>query len=342
MVIHARDRSNDSEHRQRRWLRSVLLTMLIAELGAIYALRSELWGKAGTGWLYWLLVASDAVAIAAAAGLVQWLVKHRFQFNLKFLLFLMLLAAAGLGLFEKTRKQRHAVATLRKLGATVRYSGEHTPGSEASVIKQFFQTPVAAYFMVASDGRLLAHLEALQNLEELSVFGQSVHDDDLVHLAALRKLESLRLINTGIRGHGLSNIARLPRLRTLDLGGSTLRNDALVYFRFSHLQSLSLRHTRIGNTGLERICTMPDLTALNLDGTQVTDAGISHLARITTLEELSLEWTKVTDAGLIHLKTSQALRNLRLQATAVTDAGVADLQHSLPECVIVWDTSKKF
>ena len=252
------------------------------------------------------------------------------------MLLLMLVVAAVLGFLERTRKQRRAAALLTELGAAVQYQGENEPGLRTLIGRKYFQSPIA---MLSGDqfrGSDLSHIETLTNLQFVTLTSPNISDDDLRRLAPLAQLNTLGLIRARIRGHGLAHVARLPLL-DLSLAHSKISDDALTYFRFSKLQCLNLNQTRIGDTGLARISTMPDLRTLYLDGTRVTDAGLAEVARISTLEELSLLRDQVTDVGLTHLSNLKALRRLDVRTTQVTEPGIARLKQAIPDCKIVSD-----
>lgn len=104
--------------------RTLLLTVVLAELLAAWALRAEWWRKAGLGWFFAAVIVAAALIVVAAAGAFRWLIAHRFQFSLKALLVTVLLVGATLGFLERTRKQRNAADILAGLGASVSYAGD--------------------------------------------------------------------------------------------------------------------------------------------------------------------------------------------------------------------------
>ena len=62
---------------------------------------------------------------------------------------------------------------------------------------------------------------------------------------------------------------------------------------------------------------------------------MAGLSRVETLRSLGLHATQVTDLGLTYLKGLRFLEALDVSNTQVTPAGVAELQKTLPDCVIV-------
>jgi len=100
-----------------------------------------------------------------------------------------------------------------------------------------------------------------------------------------------------------------------------------VVAQFSHLESLQIGWTEVGDAGLAHLVGM-HLRGLALDDTNVSDAGLVHVAEIESLEQLWLSHNDgVTDTGLAHLKRISKLKGLFLDhCPYVTNAGVAHIQ----------------
>jgi hypothetical protein len=120
------------------------------------------------------------------------------------------------------------------------------------------------------------------------------------------------------------------------------------------LQHLSLQKSRVSDSALFHITTIPTLTSLDLSGAVLTDAGLRSLSRSKSLQDLclsntaagdecavaisqlselnslSLENTEITDAGLVHLISCKSLRVLFLSRTMVGDVGVREVCQELP------------
>ncbi len=121
------------------------MTVVFAELLALWALRAELWRKAGLGWFFAAMIVAAALIVVAAARAFRWLIAHRFRFSLKALLVTVLLVGASLGFLERTRKQRNAAAILTGLGASVSYAGDDEPGLRTLIGRQYFESPIAMF-----------------------------------------------------------------------------------------------------------------------------------------------------------------------------------------------------
>ena len=77
------------------------------------------------------------------------------------------------------------------------------------------------------------------------------------------------------------------------------------------------------------------VTALSLRGTKITDSGLKEVAKLQKLETLDLNTTQITDAGLQELAKLQKLGRLILfNNSQITDVGVAELKKALPSCEI--------
>lgn len=174
----------------------------------------------------------------------------------------------------------------------------------------------------------------------------------------------LAILGVGLAAHGLSAEDKTPptdaeKQAMADikkLGGNVLeiaQNDSRLDVAFhladtkindTHLalvkslpktMILNLRGTEVTNDGLANIKDLKGLTKLHLEKTKVTDAGLEQLKGLENLEYLNLYGTAVTDAGLKHLEGLKKLRKLYLWQTQATDTGVAALKAAIPEIQIV-------
>ena len=80
---------------------------------------------------------------------------------------------------------------------------------------------------------------------------------------------------------------------------------------------------------------MTHLWSLNLAGTRVGDSGLRHLEGLAELQHLDLSGTGVTDRSLDHLKGMANLQALDLSGTKVTDAGLRTIRGLLPEATVI-------
>src|SRR5262245_32991790 len=88
----------------------------------------------------------------------------------------------------------------------------------------------------------------------------------------------------------------------------------------------SILGTNFGDVELAQLTALgPNMRWLDLAGTRVTDTGLSNLASMPNLVRLHLERTGITDTGLVAVADLPNLEYLDLYGTAVTDAGVERL-----------------
>jgi len=152
----------------------------------------------------------------------------------------------------------------------------------------------------------------------------------------------------GVVGYGRNVSARSALLRqilgddtfggveSIDFWNPSRVTDAdLVHLAcLNRLTTLHLDNSQVTDVGLKHLASLKNLSRLHLNNTQVTDAGLKHLAGLESLSVLYLDRSRVTDIGLIHLAGLKDLMYLNVYRTQVTDAGVAELQKSLPNCMI--------
>ena len=96
---------------------------------------------------------------------------------------------------------------------------------------------------------------------------------------------------------------------------------------------VSLKGTKVTNSGLEVLEAFGHLQSLDLSGTKVTNKGLKRLKGLEKLRYLNLAGTKVNDSGLEELKSLTKLQYLDLRRTKVVS--VKDMERALPKCNIM-------
>jgi Leucine-rich repeat (LRR) protein len=281
-----------------------------------------------------------------------------FQYSLRTLLVLMLLACIGMGWLavklQRVRQEQAAVAAIEGLGGSVVWAypdlSRELPGRawlRKLLGDGFFARP--DFVEIRNDAAMeyltelthipnlllidtqftdtgLEHLKELTRLRKLYLVNTQVTSDGLRHLKGLTQLTTLFLIGIPVTDAGLEHLTALTQLQLLYLDSTQVTDAGLEHLSgLTHLQSLSLHGTPVTGTGLKHFKGLTQLQSLSLEGTPVTDAGLAHFDRLTQLEELSLNGTRVTDAGLEHLKRLSRLKILYLGGTQITDAGLDHL-----------------
>jgi uncharacterized protein (TIGR02996 family) len=185
--------------------------------------------------------------------------------------------------------------------------------------------------------RRLAALPEAARLRELSLFGQTRRDEDMLgddaaHILAasphLTRLESLDLTQHHIGPEGLralANSPNLPELCELDLYNNPV-GDAGIRVLLASPMAKRLRGihlsggrgdplTERGVRDLSRAKSLRNLRVLDLDNANVDNVGAWHISRaahFAGLRELTLHACNVGDHGVICLAYSQHLANLEV------------------------------
>jgi hypothetical protein len=98
----------------------------------------------------------------------------------------------------------------------------------------------------------------------------------------------------------------------------------------TQVYALNLAGTKVTDSGLSAIASLPNIRVLHLEKTGIGDAGLAHVKGLANLEYLNLYGTQVTDAGLDQLAGLKNLKNVYLWQSKVTDAGAEKLRKALP------------
>jgi hypothetical protein len=191
----------------------------------------------------------------------------------------------------------------------------------------------------------LAHLAALDQLEELNLNGTKVSAEAVLRFVKGRtKLKRLELMKVPLRDDDLANLKHLTGLRVLSLRGTLVTDKGAAHLKpFTKLRNLNLstRKGLITDAALAHLKSLTELEYLDLDRTDITDAGLEHLKALRNLRGLQIAFTTVSDAGLVHLEALPKLKELNARGTKVTQAGVDKLKHWLPEINIGFGPAPK-
>ena len=182
-----------------------------------------------------------------------------------------------------------------------------------------------------SDGHL-QHLRRLTRLQEVAIRGHGITDAGLEHLVDMQGMQCLDIRDTSITGPGLKHLSSMSGLRQLWLCASPLGDEGLIHLGpLKELRTLDLTSTRIGDMGMKHIAALTEIEELWLGGTSISDAGLRHIAGLKNLGTLCLCGTMITDAGLEHLRRLPGLRFVDLHDTRVTPLGVQGLRTATPQ-----------
>ena len=178
----------------------------------------------------------------------------------------------------------------------------------------------------------LAYVGSISTLEELTISGVTVTDDDLRAIAGLPKLEKLTLTRCSLSG--ISALSGASALTYLNLSGNTVR-DLSALQTMPELTHLYLNHNAV--VELDVLSTLSKLEVLDLSFNSITSAAslsgcqtlkelnlsnnamesLSGLEAITGLEKLHLAFTGTTDVTLLEANT--ALKELDISNNSISD-----------------------
>jgi hypothetical protein len=305
-------------------------------------------------WFRWLpkgwpvLLALAAVALFLVVMAVWFVIalvfRWRFQFGVRSLLVLILVAAVPCSWLtaelQKLRRQREAFTEpceFRSCGITV----------VKCIPSDFLRPPLWLtallgddYFLAesgislegikAADNRLKL-LESFTEIEFLVITDTTVSDAGLQYLAPLRELQRLELRDvdgSGITDAGLKHFEGLHQLRKLEFHhvvGNKITDAGIASLkRLTELRTLDLSETGLTDAGLKHLAGLKQLQTLTIERTHVTGIGLQHLHELRRLDSLSLWGCTITDDGLRYLK-GLPISRLDLGKTPISDAGTARL-----------------
>ena len=190
--------------------------------------------------------------------------RRRFQFSLRTLLLVMLLASLGASWFavkmRMAKRQREAVRAMRKLGGCVIYDYECVdpavplgPEWLHSVLgEDYFGTVLYVYLKnTQATDAAMAHLEGMSQLRSLGLDRTQVTDAGLAHLETVNQLQKLYLVDTHITDAGLNYLVGMTELMTLQLDSTRITDAGLAHLKgMKQLRLLTCRGTRVTAHGV--------------------------------------------------------------------------------------------
>jgi Leucine-rich repeat (LRR) protein len=146
-------------------------------------------------------------------------------------------------------------------------------------------------------------------------------------LARMPDLKRLDLSLTRISDRGLRTLKTAQGIEDLNLYFAEQVGDegAAVLRNWKHLKHLNLRGTKITDSTLEMLASLPAMEWLDIGWAQITDTGLDHLSSLTNLRRLTMGGNKLTDNALQFLRQTPQLEYLDIGGTQRTDSGLWSL-----------------
>jgi len=171
----------------------------------------------------------------------------------------------------------------------------------------------------------------------ISLYGEPAKPLPSEQFTKLLHLKHLSYLNLGhnpnvsdatlktIQSHASTTTVTDKWLTQLLLDSTKVTDSGLKHLStLPNVTQVSLSYVKITDAGLKHLTTMPKLVSLNLGGTLVADAEIGLFAN-RPLTSLSLSGSRITDATLECVSKWPDLRGLRVTSTQVTDDGIQNL-----------------
>ncbi|QDU82902.1 Leucine Rich repeats (2 copies) [Polystyrenella longa] len=177
-------------------------------------------------------------------------------------------------------------------------------------------------FRVGDDD--VRHLQHLTGLSRLKLSFVDVSDRGFRFLQALPQLESLSVYSPKLGNDGLAIIGKLTKLEFLHLGEGLWNDSGLTHLKdLAKLKQISLRVHNVSGPGLQTISSLPELDIFACSSSPFQDRHMVHLKESSSIKQLLLDSSQLTDTGLKSISQMPQLENLNLSySTTFTDAGL--------------------
>ncbi|PYT30627.1 MAG: hypothetical protein DMG57_07710 [Acidobacteria bacterium] len=166
--------------------------------------------------------------------------------------------------------------------------------------------------------------DTLGNIDSVDLTSTWITDADLVRIGALGRLRRLNLSHTRITDVGMQYLRELTGVTSLNLYyAEYITEDGIAPLRrWSSLERLNLRGTKVNSKVFDHLAHMTNLRALDLAYSQIDDEGFEQLSSLARLEELAIGGNRLTGACLSLLKMMPELHRLDLGGIQRVDSGL--------------------
>ncbi len=149
----------------------------------------------------------------------------------------------------------------------------------------------------------------------------------LAVLLKLSPLLELRLDFLTLTSQDFINLNESTTLETLWLTGSTVNDEMLPLIQgIKSLTSLTVKSTRISDSSMKALATLPALKNLHLPAT-IADSGVESLAQSKSIEDLDLSYTSISARALKALAGLKTLSTLYVNDTTLNDESMAEIKN---------------
>jgi hypothetical protein len=264
----------------------------------------------------------------------------RFTSSVRSLLLLILVLGLWFGWEEnKARRQKRAVAEVKKYNGYVDYDYEYAAGKKLNAA-----TPRAPAWLRRAFGD-----EYFQEVSRVIYVDQPISDATLAPLDDLSGIEELCFLSR--MGHhtlpevepppgldeltesGLSRLEGLTRLRRLEFENRELTGSMLRHLsRSTQLEELKIFEGDgieggITDEGMPPLGAMPRLRVLSLWCPRITGACLKPLRGSRSLAELEFYGSPLSSAGFANIGAITNLKDLYFNQVDVSDSNVSDLRN---------------
>ncbi len=194
---------------------------------------------------------------------------------------------------DANKDEMKAIATIEKLGATVKIAEEMEGPARLKVTFDKIDDKAAT---------------TLKGMTQIAVLisgnASGLTDRGITLLAGIPNLTELTLEKANITSAGIAPLKALKNLKSLSLHGASKLNDS----------------------GVAVLKEIKGLTELDLSKTALTDASFAHFKAMESLKTLYLLDTKVTDKGLVNIKGHKSLKMLGVGMTSITPKAAQEVE----------------
>ena len=171
-------------------------------------------------------------------------------------------------------------------------------------------------------------LAALQNLEELRIYGNGDFSDEFVRkIAAFSKLEALTLSSRRFSDQALEAIAANPRLKKLELRSPQFTDSGVQALGRMHtLEELEIDSPQLTQKALHAVAALSRLKVLEFPIKEVDREALAVVAGLKSMERLALRYAVIGDDQFEVLKAHPSLQSFFLNKAKLTEKSAKVLQ----------------